>query len=168
MRRIKLCGNTDKSAMVDNDQFKELNKFKWFLTVFDKGGREAFYAMRKPTKTSTVYLHRQVMKLKPGDPQVDHRDFDGLNCQRKNLRVAGYKNQQNKRKQQSKTQSIYKGVCLSCGKSIKWRAFIRVNGKGIYLGTFLNEEDAARVYDKYAKKYFGTYACLNFPKTKQL
>jgi len=39
---------------------------------------------------------------------------------------------------------------------------ITVNGKRIYLGSFKNELDAAKAYDRAAKKYHGQFASLNF------
>jgi hypothetical protein len=43
----------------------------------------------------------------------------------------------------------------------KWRARIKVRGTSIYLGYFLNENDAALAYNNAAIKYFGENAKLN-------
>jgi hypothetical protein len=37
------------------------------------------------------------------------------------------------------------------------------NGKHIYLGYFATPEQAAKIYDKAAKKYHGEFAYSNFP-----
>jgi len=37
-----------------------------------------------------------------------------------------------------------------------------VNRQKIFLGCFLSENEAAKVYDTAAKRYFGEYALLNF------
>ena len=44
-----------------------------------------------------------------------------------------------------------------------WRAQIVVNGRGVHLGYYDSEEDAAYVFDYAAKAYFGESAKLNFP-----
>lgn len=48
----------------------------------------------------------------------------------------------------------FKGV-LYIKESDKWRAFIKVNKKQMYLGTFFLDYIAARAYDKAVKKYKG-------------
>ena len=61
----------------------------------------------------------------------------------------------------SKSQgSKYRGVCRNRDK---WQAVIWVQGKRKYLGTFKDEELAAKAYDAAAIEYRGARASLNFP-----
>lgn len=47
-----------------------------------------------------------------------------------------------------------------------WRAQIKVGGRNHWLGSFADEEDAARAYDLAAEEAFGEYAWLNFPPVR--
>jgi len=90
---------------------------------------------------------------------IDHRDHDGLNCRRENMRICTHiQNMQNKRP--IKGILRYKGVSWACWAR-KWRSQIRVNGKKIHNGYFFSEIEAARAYDRAALKYFGEFAYLN-------
>ncbi len=62
----------------------------------------------------------------------------------------------------SRGMSKYRGVIWE-KKSQKWRARIKLNGKTNYLGTYVDERDAALAYDRKAIVLLGDDAVLNFP-----
>lgn len=57
--------------------------------------------------------------------------------------------------------SKYSGVAWR-NDSNKWRAIITINGKTKHLGSFLNEIDAAKAYDKFVYEVFKDIEMLNF------
>lgn len=114
---------------------------------------------------SSCALHRFLMNAASGE-MVDHKDGDGLNNRRDNLRIATRsQNSQNSTKRKN-CSSQFKGVCWY-PPTRKWVGQLRVAGKRIYLGYFQNEQAAARAYDAAAIKYFGEFALLNFPDQNQ-
>ena len=61
--------------------------------------------------------------------------------------------------------SKYTGVGFR-NDSMKWRAYVSVEGKRKNLGCFVNETDAAKAYDDYMVASYGLNKCknaLNFP-----
>jgi len=153
MKEIKLTQGL--VALVDDEDFERVNHFKWCAHKHGK----TFYARRAETingKQKIISMHCFIMNTKG----IDHVDGDGLNCQKLNMRKCTHQhNIMNQRPQKNKS-SIYKGVCI---QGAKWRSGIMFNKKGIYLGLFVNEMDAAKTYDKKAVELFGEYARLNFP-----
>ena len=161
MRQIQL--SQGKFAQVDDEDFERVNKFKWCIYKSKNGN--VFYAARKVIidgKRKTQRMHQFILGDNPLKPHIDHRDGDGLNNQKYNLRpCSNMENTTNKKKTNKKCSSIYKGVCWD-NHSNKWRAYIQTNGKLIYLGLFKIEIDAARAYDIAAIKYHGEFRNLNF------
>lgn len=114
-------------------------------------------------------MHRMLM---PGVPEIDHKDGNGLNCQRWNLReVTRAQNMANASKRLSNkglpTSSPWKGVSWREDRG-KWRAYIFDGGHQYQLGHFDEETDAARAYDAAAREMFGPFARLNFPQASDL
>src|SRR5690606_17270138 len=122
-----------------------------------------FYAVSRLKingKWKNIRMHRLIMGVeKSSKPMVDHIDGNGLNNCRSNLRLATHsQNLQNADSRRGT--SKYKGVYFS--KQLqKYRAKIIVDKKEIMLGSYINEDDAARAYNYAAIEYFGEFARLN-------
>lgn len=155
MKEISLTQG--KVALVDDGDFDWLNHYTWHAL---KTGY-TFYASTSifwNGKHKNVYMHRLLLDI-PSGFDTDHRDSDGLNNTRANLRVASRSlNNANSRKRKGTT-SKYKGVSWKSDKG-KWRAQIRLN-RWFYLGCFVNEIEAALAYNKAALEHFGEFAKLN-------
>lgn len=157
MKSIEL--SSDKFAVVDDCDFDKVSQFKWFAFKTKKG--HTFYAARTVEfpdgrKTSQL-MHRFILGLTDPKKRTDHRDHDGLNNTRVNLRVCTHQqNQCNVLKRNRE----FKGVTLE-KRTGKYFARVMVNREVKHLGTFARPEDAARAYNAAALKHFGEFACLN-------
>jgi hypothetical protein len=158
-RKIKLT--QEKYAMVSQEDFEEINKHKWSAV---NNHNETYYAIRGiyiNRRKKRIIMHREIMKPKAGFV-VDHKDGDGLNNTRENLRiVTAAENAYNRKKHKNKCSSKYKGVSRE-KDSKKWRAIINYKGIPIRLGFFDSEIEAAKAYDDAAKELYREYAKLNF------
>jgi hypothetical protein len=92
----------------------------------------------------------------------DHINHDGLDNRRAYLRNCTIKQNNANSRSAKNASSKYKGVSWNKTRK-KWAAYIKKDYKQLYLGLFENETEAAKVYDKMAKKLFGKFAQLNFP-----
>jgi hypothetical protein len=158
-RKIRLTEG--KFALVDQQDFYWLNNFDWVA----KRAKKSFYAVRFDNCAKglkIISMHREIMNP-PKGLVVDHRNNNGLDNRRPNLRVATYcQNNCNIGLNKTGCTSKYRGVHWA-KKERHWRANLRFEGKWIGLGHFDNEIDAARAYDEAARKYHGEFARLNFP-----
>lgn len=152
-----------KVCFVDVADFPLVKKYTWRARRVRPNDLE--YAM----SGKSLKMHCVIMGTPPEGKLVDHRDRDGLNNRRNNLRFATpAENARNRLGGYNKTQSQYKGVRRYSGKQLSFGAAICINYKNIYLGMFKTEEEAAEAYNNAAKKYFGEFASLNELKKDEL
>jgi hypothetical protein len=142
-------------AIVDDCDAPLVSHLSWQA----QKNRRTFYAVTTRNNKSLL-MHRLIANSLPGF-QVDHRNGDGLDNRRRNLRIATSQlNNWNRQQYVGPKTSRYKGVDLKKGH---WRAQIVVGGKKKHLGYFTDENLAACAYDHAALKNFGPFCRLNFP-----
>lgn len=155
MKKISLTQNL--IACVSNKDYPRVSKYCWHA---DR--RKNMVYARGYVNGQHVYLHRFILGISD-DKEVDHKDGDGLNCKRRNLRVCTVaQNQQAFQYKRRNATSKFRGVHW-VKRISRWMASINPKGKTIYLGYFENEIEAALAYDAAAKKRFGGFVHLNFP-----
>jgi hypothetical protein len=163
MKRIDISSKTypNKTVLVDDEDYDAVVKYKWRPSK----QRRTFYAARsyiENGKYRLVLMHRQILGQRKGI-FTDHRDGDGLNNTRGNIRECTSSQNSMNRIRLPQNKSGYRGVSWGT-RNKRWIAGITKNRKYIYLGSFTCPITAARAYDDAAKEHFGEFAILNFPE----
>ncbi len=141
------------SAIVDDEDFERLSAFKW---CYSEG-----YAVRNAgEKEGFIRMHWSVIGRPPAGFETDHRNNDGLDNQRHNLRHVTHQHNLMNKGPQSNNTSGYKGVYWHKAAG-KWCAEIKAYGKRVRLGTFHVIEDAAIAYNEASKRLHGEFAKAN-------
>jgi hypothetical protein len=152
-------------AIVDAADFESLSKWKWHAW-FNKTGN-TWYARRSVFigGKGVVLMHRQIMNAEKGT-LVDHRDHNGLNNSRSNLRKATRSQNMQNRGAQINNKSGYKGVSWDKKRS-KWQAQIECARVKIHLGFFTDKKAAAKVYQEKAIELHGDFSNFSVQKAGQ-
>lgn len=88
-----------------------------------------------------IYLHRFLTDCPPGQ-EVDHVNHDTLDNRSTNLRVVdGSANKLNRRGATRLSHSGIRGVQME--RSGRWRARLKLDGRTVSLGTYVEQADAA-------------------------
>jgi hypothetical protein len=160
MKQIPLTQG--KFALVDDEDYEEVMRYEWYPNKKSN----TTYAIRNVRVcgkyVGTQRMHRFILDL-PRDKHCDHKDGNGLNNTRANIRPCTCRQNHYNQKLSSKNTSGFKGVAWNTRDS-KWRAYIKKEGKQIFLGNFFCIVKAAKAYDGKATEIFGEFAKLNFPE----
>lgn len=143
-------------AIVDDEDYEELNKFKWQLHSEGYAVREIW---NPGGKRKRVRMHRVIMNT-PEGMDTDHRNGNRLDNRKENLRICT--RQQNLRNSfvGSNNTTGYKGVAFHKFSGL-YHATINVDKKQKSLGYHKTPQEAAKAYNDAALKYFGEFAKLN-------
>lgn len=143
--------------------FGRIADLKWKPLIKDHTTYAVNHLATDPEHERELRLHRVIM-CASSRQLVDHRDGNGLNCCRENLRLTDSSGNAWNRAASLGFSSRFKGVSLN-RMTGKYEASIRFQRKKKHLGLFTDEESAAHAYDEAAMIHFGEFARLNFPLT---
>lgn len=142
MKEIQLTQG--KSAMVDDEDFERLNQYKWFAI---KRGENKFHATRQVITEKgnrNFYMHHAIIGKPEKGYDVDHKDHNGLNNTRANLRIVTRRQNMQNLVKDGMT-SIYPGVYWVKAR-MKWAAGYWIKEKRYHVGFYLCEEQAFCAY----------------------
>jgi len=160
MKKIKITQN--KYALVDDSDYEWLNQWKWQWKP-TKRMRTGYVERTQRVKGTKLKLHikmhRLIIDAKKGQI-VDHKNRDGLDNRRSNLRFCTLSQNNQNFPIPSNNKSGYKGVSLHKHSGL-WRANVVLNGKQYSLGYFEDIKQAGLAYNNRAKELFGEFARIN-------
>lgn len=142
-----------REVLVDDEDYQKVCNINWYI---HHGSVNGFYASSR----KHGLMHRFLVDA--GDLDIDHRDRNGLNNQKSNLRISTRAS--NCHNVPARGKSKFKGVTKHTHKY--WFSRIKHNRKSHWLGMFpqtpCGELMAAIAYDIKAHQLHGDNAVLNF------
>lgn len=156
---VRIFLTRGKVAIVDLID-AELGQFNW-RALHPSSTANVWYAARRPG-VCNIHLHRVVAQragLAIDGMEVDHRDGDGLNCRRSNLRSATRIQNCHNARLGRRNKSGVKGVFWD-RRVGRWRAFVLTKKKRKWLGYFDALEEAATARANAELKHHGEFARL--------
>jgi len=153
---IEMHLNSGLIALVDEDDYPLLSMIKWHASK----DHNTYYARGKDNKGNPVSMHRMIMVVSDPSILIDHKDGNGLNNQKSNLRTCDHgENLRNSRKQKNCT-SIFKGVYYEADRK-KWKVSIKTQHKSHTFGRFETEIEAAIKYNEVIESLVGEFGRPN-------
>lgn len=136
----------------------DLAQFNWCVQEYPSTKR---YAVRK-TRDRSFGLHQLILERIlgsdiPENIMTDHRDNDGLNNRRDNLRLASRSENQRNRPTCKNSNTGLKGASIVTHRNC-YQSVICIDGKRKFLGYFSTAEEAHQAYCEAAVKYYGEFA----------
>jgi hypothetical protein len=159
MARELLIGR-DIHATVDDEDYGTVSAVRWTVRRKPNGTVRACHYYSVDGIRKYVDLGWFILRPLPGYI-VDHISGDPLDNRRANLRIATVAQNVRNRAKHANGRHPYKGVKASKGAFEAWVTCEYVKH---YAGRYATVEEAARGYDRAAKRLHGDFARLNFPE----
>lgn len=156
---------TDVFATVDDADFERVSTNRWYLMKLYHCNTEILYARRyegspRMGNHKAILMHREILGAVKREQKVDHKDGDGLNNTRGNIRICSHSDNMSNRKVSYKKKIGYLGVSL-VKKYNKYQAIMKLNGRCYRSSYCETAEDAAIAYNKLVEKHKPEFGKIN-------
>lgn len=148
--------NTNKEFYFDLEDYDKIKNYRWH----DNG----HYATTVPDGDNYIFMQNIIMNPQKGE-RVDHIKHNTYDNRKKYLRIGTISDNNVNRTRARNNTSGVTGVCFHKGTQ-KWTAYIRKDGKRIYLGVFSNFDDAVKARKQAEEKYFKEWSYDNSMNVK--
>lgn len=142
----------NQCILVDVEDYDLISEYKWTIVKI----REWTYAVSNRASNNSVYMHRFILNCTKGK-FVDHKNRNGLDNRKCNLRVCSNSENQYNVGKKSNSKQKYKDIRVT--KSGTYQVRMRTP-KGRLQKTVKTEGEAVLLYNEWAIKYHGEFANL--------
>jgi hypothetical protein len=152
-------------AIMDAEDLDKIIPFTGKLFgKFDTHTKDYYVYMHVPQgkingviKYKNIRLHRIVLDFWDTSKDIDHRNNNGLDNRKENLRIVTSKNNnRNREKRNSNNKTGYRNVCESGGYlHVQWQVDGKSKSKLFHLDQL---EEAGKFAEEMRKKYYGEFA----------
>lgn len=155
MKRIPLTKG--QYALVDDADFDMVNQHSWVYTKHNTN-HYAHTTISEGGRRKTVKMHRMILNA-PNGKEVDHKNNNGLDNRRSNIRLCTRSQNQANSNVKSNSLTGIKGVHQRKDNG-RWRAHAHRDGKRVWLGHFDTAKEATMAYVTYIKQFDGEFTKL--------
>jgi hypothetical protein len=156
---------TNVYVMVDDEDYESVSKNRWYIMRLYHCDTEILYARRyagapRNGDFRAVLMHREILGAVGREQKVDHKDGNGLNNQKSNIRICTHSENMSNRKAAHNKEVKYLGVWV-CRKTGKYMASMKLNGKVYSSRQCETPELAALAYNELILKHKPEFGKLN-------
>ena len=149
---VFICLTQNKWTVIDEADYPAVIPYRWCAVRNDRSFRVAAHL----PNNKTCWMHRLIHPVAAG-LNIDHRDGNGLNNRRANLRAATAQQNARNKGVHYNSKTGYAGVRWDPYRQ-RWWTDIRVDGKIVFLGRFICFKRAVSARKSAETKYFGEFA----------
>lgn len=145
-----------KNVIIDIDDIEKCKKYKWCIQEAKTSKSNNYIRVCCHINNKTIKLHRYILNETNPSIEIDHINGNTLDNRKNNLRLCKHINNMKNQKLNKNNTSGYKGVYYNKTTN-KWWAEIHYNNKKIWLGSYIELNDAIKARKEAETKYFGEY-----------
>lgn len=151
----KILGNY--GVIIDKEDLEKVMQYRWYIAKNDNG----YYAktnIKEGQKFKSTYMHR-LLKDCPKNRVIDHRNGNGLDNRKCNLKICTQKENTNNQKLSSNNTSGYRNICWN---RINKTWDVQIKHKRI--GQYNELKDAVIARNKYLIENMANELCLLYDR----